>query len=437
MSDRRKASKMAVSYLVLLCLSYFLLVPSFGLPLGGIVFEYAYRYLGLDVSYVVPYVTIVIPLLLLSKLSETLTERKIGKIISIILNELAILTLVFLFFDVRYPDRKDAPYYYLLLWLCDFREDNLSLRLFAVLGVIGIAFGRARGLVSHEGKRNILGGVSLLLVAYSLWSAALTLSGNVSDFYLGSIESPVIGPFKMWNGTVDVRVSLSDIETAFFFGSLAVAFALFASYGISAKNIVVSRICNWFYRSQLRNFVVGTFFGCYLFIIRPVITVIFPYAVLIEWGIAGIFVVRAYSGFKFEIGRKYTVPLKVASWRKHVQEVTYVEDEDFENVNKLQKIFVEHGEKAPLIIYLTLLLFMNGFKTNYIAQVLAPLIDYEDEKVPFFAFGWEKRRVLERNLRNRKELLGKLIMELSDQGVNRMGKGGEGLDEPGRSIKNM
>lgn len=388
MKDWKKISKITVSYLVPILAVYFLLMPS------GILREY----FGLDLSFLVTPIVVSILLLLSSRLVMAVTSRNWAKGLGIAIDGLAMIFFVYMFFEASPP----------------FFSSYRQLFMFTVLTVIGITAARARNLIKTEGFRHVLSGAGVILMGYALWQACLSLSGDIGEFHL-SLDRLAIGPLRIWEGRLDVQLGLADFQNAFFAGVIVVAAALVLSYGAKSENVIVRDVSGWLYRSQLRNFLIGFLIGLYLLTLRPIFAVIFPPIQLFEWGLAGFIISRAYSGFKSEIDKKYTVSLSVAPWTKHMQKITYKEDEDFEALREIQEVFVELRDKGPLMLYLTLLLSRNGFSIDQINRLLNPIIYYSDEKIPLIAFGWEKRRIVKNNQKRREMVLRNLMESLSLQ----------------------
>ena len=388
MKDWKKISKITASYLILLLAVYFLLMPN------GILQEY----FGLDFSFLAIPLVVSILLLLSSRLIMTLAEQNWAKGLSMAVDGLAMISFVYIFFEANPP----------------FFSDYRQLSTFAVLTAIGVTVARARNLIRPEGFRHVLSGAGVIIIGYALWQASLNLSGDIGEFHL-SLDRLAIGPLKIWEGRLDVQFGLVDFQSAFFAGLIVVAAALVLSYGAKSENVIVRDLSSWLYKSQLRNFLIGFLFGLYLLTLRPIFAVIFPPIQLFEWGIAGFIVSRAYSGFKSEVDKKYTISLSVAPWTKHIQKITYRKDEDFEALKEIQEVFVDLRDKGPLMLYLTLLLSRNGFSIDQINQLLNPLIYYSDEKIPLIAFGWEKRRIIKKNRKRREQVLRNLMERLSLQ----------------------
>ncbi|NVL93605.1 MAG: hypothetical protein HWN71_11285, partial [Desulfobacterales bacterium] len=319
-----------------------------------------------------------------------------AKAISVTIDGFALAFFVYMLFGVSSP----------LL------SDYTGLATFAFLAIIGITVARVKNLMRNESLKRVLSGASVMLIGYALWKASMQLSQDLGSFYL-SLDRLAIGPLVLWEGRLNARFGLADFENAFFAGLIFVAAALVFSSGVGSKNSVVRDVSNWLYRSQLRNFLLGFFFGLYFLTLRPILTFIFPTIQLFEWTIAGFIVSRAYSGFKSELDKRYTVSLTRTPWTKHVQKITYKMDEDFEALKDLQETFVEGGVKGPLMLYLTTLLSKSGCSIEQMDQILGSLISYEDEKIPLIAFGWEKKRIVEKNRKRRQDVLGGLMQTLS------------------------
>ena len=386
MNNWKKALKISISYLLLLVVIYFVLAPS------GVLQEY----LSLDLSFLTQPLIILILFLLSSRLVSAATEQDYAKAISVTIDGFALAFFVYMLFGVSSP----------LL------SNYTGLATFAFLAIIGTTVARAKNLMRNESLKRVLSGASVMLIGYALWKASMQLSQDLGSFYL-SLDRLAIGPLVLWEGRLNARLGLADFENAFFAGLIFVAAALVFSSGVGSKNSVVRDVSNWLYRSQLRNFLLGFFFGLYFLTLRPILTFIFPTIQLFEWTIAGFIVSRAYSGFKSELDKRYTVSLTRTPWTKHVQKITYKMDEDFEALKDLQETFVEGGVKGPLMLYLTTLLSKSGCSIEQMDQILGSLISYEDEKIPLIAFGWEKKRIVEKNRKRRQDVLGDLMQTLS------------------------
>ncbi|MCW4027168.1 MAG: hypothetical protein NWE76_06770 [Candidatus Bathyarchaeota archaeon] len=386
MNNWKKALKISVSYLLLLIAIYFILAPS------GVLQEY----LSLDLSFLTQPLMILILLLLSSRLVSAATEQNYAKAISVVIDGFALAFFVYMLFGVTSP----------------FLSNYAGLATFAFLAIVGIAVARVKNLVRNESLKRVLSGASVMLIGYALWKASIQLSQDLGSFYL-SLDRLAIGPLVLWEGRLNARFGLADFENAFFAGLIFVAAALVFSSAVGSKNSVVRDVSNWLYRSQLRNFLIGFFFGLYFLTLRPILTFIFPTIQLFEWTIGGFIVSRAYSGFKSELDKRYTVSLTRTPWTKHVQKITYRMDEDFEALKDLQETFVEGRVKGPLMLYLTTLLSKSGCSIEQMDQILGSLISYEDEKIPLIAFGWEKKRIVEKNRKRRQDMLGDLMQTLS------------------------
>jgi len=382
-TDVKRVVKICATYLIPLFLLNFLLMPD-GI-LSALIYDLIADESVAD-SFMATlnlYPNAFILLLLMSKLSTALTKHRVGKCASIIFDGAAIACLLSFFFSLL-----AIPVY----WMRFHRLDA-----FIYLGAAGITLYRGRVLFTNEWLKRIFNAMGFAMVVYALWKMT-------TPFF------SVVGSIRL---APHFTAHPLNLQTAFFMGLFAMVLASFISCGALAKNKVVSEICRWVHSSQLRNFIIGFFLGTYLLIVRPFIMALLPYAMLIEWGIAGFIVARAYAGFKSEISGKYTVPLRVAYWKKHTQEIKYMKEKEFEDARRFQEIFVEEGRRGPLVIYLTSLLLKNGLSVDQIDLLLHPLIEYEDEKVPLLAFSWEKRRVINRNRKSREEVLNQVMKNIS------------------------
>lgn len=240
----------------------------------------------------------------------------------------------------------------------------------------------------------IFSGVGVIIVGLALWEMMKTI-------YMAIHLTMATIPFV-------------NIGSMFLMGFLAVTIALFSSYGRYLKEPVIMEISNWLAESQLRNFLIGSFFGFYFFLLRPIIVQAFFFAPIIEWSLVGLIMLRVYSGVKSKISEEYAPPLDIASWKRHVQKIGYRGDPDLEEIRYLQSLFVNEGVRDPILVFLTVLLAKNDYPQKGIAYLLHPLINYEDKGVPLIAFDWEKKRILKKNREARMKIMNAVMKDIKE-----------------------
>jgi len=238
---------------------------------------------------------------------------------------------------------------------------------------------------------SLFSGIGVLVVGVALWKMAETV-----------------------NRVIFGRIMVLDIGTTFLAGFLAVAAAFLFSYSRYLKDPVVIALSNWFIESQLRTFLIGSFFGFYFFILRPTIVQAFSFAPLIEWGIISLLILRILISTRSKISRTYASPVDIASWERHVQKVGYKMDTSLEQMRNYQRLFVDEGIRDPLLISLISILTKSDYSQAGIAYSLHSLTSYRDKDVPQIAFDWEKKRVLKKNREARMNTLNAVMESIKE-----------------------
>jgi len=78
--------------------------------------------------------------------------------------------------------------------------------------------------------------------------------------------------------------------------------------------------------------------------------------------------------------------------------------------------FIEFGEKSTLIFEIAKALFDAGLTPAEVSDVLSPLVNYSDKKVPKLAFSWEKERILKKNRKSREKVVFEVKKKLEEVG---------------------
>ncbi len=197
-----------------------------------------------------------------------------------------------------------------------------------------------------------------------------------------------------------------------FAGILAIALANAGHYGVKSKHPFIADACQWLAHSGAVIFVTAGLIATYILFFRPLIVNAFRYAAILEWFIICLAGWRLFSGIKNGIRLKCAVEVTETDWQKHVQYVSNLRGTDFPHLREIQELFVEDGSRDTLLVYLTLLMNANKVKAEEITRILHPLISHRDQKMPWFAFGWEQRRVIKLNEDKRREILEGIIADL-------------------------
>lgn len=269
---------------------------------------------------------------------------------------------------------------------------DLIVYLITIIGAV-VLYKISRLIEEKQWLTNIASLVGLILAAYASW--------HIFHILGREIESLEIFAY--------VAVA----------GFVAVALSLLAVYGRRSDKSAVAALSQWATKSQLRNYAMGALIAVYIVMIRPLLTDSFEYTPLIEWLIILGIGARVARGVQHRIDKEYagedTKLRDLLSWeRRHHQQIEEKNYRQLDNVAFMQELFVEKGKRGPLMVYLMSLLRENDVAERNIARLLDPLIAYRDEDVPLFAFGWEKKRVMDRNKQARREILDDIMLALDE-----------------------
>jgi hypothetical protein len=196
-------------------------------------------------------------------------------------------------------------------------------------------------------------------------------------------------------------------------GMVAAAIANVGYYTGSAKNPFLRDASQWLTHAPAQKFFIGAVIAAYILFARPYIITSFKYAPIVEWALVCLVGWRLFSGIKNGIRLRCAVDVNETDWQKHVQLINNLLGADFPYLKEIQEAFVADGGRDSLLIYLTLLLHDNKVPPEEIHRILHPLINHQDAKMPWFAFGWEQQRTLKRNETSRRLILGEIIANLN------------------------
>ncbi len=239
------------------------------------------------------------------------------------------------------------------------------------------------------------------------WGRQVYPPGNaLGQFLIGLSLWQVLAAFS------DSWAPMNRIGLVLFAGMLAVAIANIGAYGEKLKNPFIADASRWLRQSPHVKFILGALIAAYIIFIRPAIVGVFRYAPLIEWVIVCIAAWRLFEGIKSGLKTHCAVLLQESDWRKHVQQIADRQGLDFIHLGDIQHGFVTQGDRDALLIYLVLLLNDNSLPVAEINRILHPLISHQDAKMPWFAFGWEQRRILRRNEKERQRILNEIMENL-------------------------
>lgn len=338
--------------------------------------------ISVDLSFPAIPIGVLYALLLASWLARVLITGFVGKLLS---GALLGAALAF----VAYQLSAEAPRVTEPSWVAHLSD----IRHWTALGIAGVTvYWLAPQLGEDERTRRAqpaVGALGLFLIALALWRMSV----------------PSIQFFD----------HSEDIGLIILSGLALNAVSLIASYGQRARSPYIAHACRWATTSQLRNFLAGAAISSYFLLARPEIVAHFEYAPLIEWGVVCLVAWRLFRGVRFRLEDQHAYALEFSAWEKHAQLLERKVDRRFTYLAETQEKFVELGDRSRLLIRLVLLLDSNRWSKERIYNALDPLITHHESSLPWFAFGWEQRRVKERARRARKKVLDHIMSSIAQE----------------------
>ncbi len=147
----------------------------------------------------------------------------------------------------------------------------------------------------------------------------------------------------------------------------------------------------------------------YAIILKPYLTDRPGISNFIEWlSIAVIFL-------KLSRDLKRRVEVETAEYiMAHRPEDETRKDRIFSDIESAEKAFIETGSKTKLIVALIRYLSSAGIASDEIESLVSPLIQHQDERLPFLALPWEKSLIERRNRLRRSKIVEGMKVKLSE-----------------------
>lgn len=193
---------------------------------------------------------------------------------------------------------------------------------------------------------------------------------------------------------------------------LGFLFFLLILAATSLANLSESGAARWLRNSRafLLSFLVLAI--TYYIAIRPKIIERSGLVNFMEWMLVGIFLLKFSNDFRRSLAIEESEAVEV-----HRQRLSYKKDEMIERLEEARKLFLERGVKSPLIVSISRILVDAGWSEDRIAALISPIISYEDERLPKFVFGWEKKMIQNKNRKNRIKILKEIEEKMEGVGI--------------------
>jgi hypothetical protein len=168
---------------------------------------------------------------------------------------------------------------------------------------------------------------------------------------------------------------------------------------------IIATFFGWLRSSALEVLIILMLAVFYLVFARPFIYYHFNHANLIEW-----LIICTAAGGILEMVRErlktnQTGPLLESDWYRHIQQINEIDDEDFDKIVIYQADFVANGTRRDFLMFARQLLLRNGTPENEVGQILRRVIEYKDNRIPWYYLGLWRRRAQDQNLVNRREAM--------------------------------
>jgi hypothetical protein len=315
-----------------------------------------------------------------------------GEVVSIILNGLAFAVFFYLFLNK--VQQLDAVW--IFIHMKGFLTDLNTTAGWAVLFIAGVTI------------YNVAARVSGHRWAPPDWRAAFfPLAMALGQFLAG------LGIWQFLSAFSRESAVWSNVGLVILAGMITAAIANIGYYLGNINNPFFRDASRWLTHTPVQKFSIGALIAIYILFARPYIVSSFKYAPIVEWALVCLIGWRLFSGIKNGIRLRCAVDVNETDWQKHVQLINNLLGADFPYLKEMQEAFVVDGGRGSLLIYLTLLLHDNKVPPEEINRILHQLINYQDVKMPWFAFGWEQRRALRQNEAKRAAILEDIVANLN------------------------
>ncbi|HDN63170.1 MAG TPA: hypothetical protein ENF56_04325 [Candidatus Bathyarchaeota archaeon] len=261
--------------------------------------------------------------------------------------------------------------------------------------------------------KKIVYSISSTLLSYCIWQY-LSWMYEFTAFgtYTFIVTVADLGPLAFLASNIQrfyVTIPLSEVGRAVYLATSVTVTIILTTLSISELSSgVLAELSNFSEKHKLKIFSISLILGIYFFIVKPVLVTVLPSTNFLDWGFIGFVTLRFYQAMK----RSTIDSMQEEDFQRggsSLKRIKRRDSEDFERLKDLQRSFVSEGLQDPLIKGLTSFLTDCGFSRQDIAYIMAPLIEYEDEKTPLLPLSSIKRRVMKRNMKKREEVLRKVI----------------------------
>ena len=341
------------------------------------------KYYHINLSFLLPPLIVLIVFIFASSLFKLLADNSGAKLIALTIKYLGISVAVYFILDRALLFSRLGIFAKHL----DVLQTISTLALIGVLFIIGLGFSRHAEWFDYRYKKTslvpIIQSFAFILIGATLWQ-------GLSQFAV------------YWSG-------FNTLAWIIISGFWAVSLTYLLRYATSSESILVADITKWLTRSPVAIFFIGICTATYFAVIRGLIYSLFAYAFYFEWVLILFIAWNIFQNIRNSLKKSHTNLILEADWRKHVQLVNQLDDDDFNKMLDLQSEFIDKGSRQYLLNYLMLMLNKNGYKGESMTPLLSSVIEYNDKKIPWYALGFWKKRIQQNNRAKRQRALDNLL----------------------------
>jgi hypothetical protein len=245
------------------------------------------------------------------------------------------------------------------------------------------------------------------------------ISGAMSIFIIGQVCVQLVNLYMITPGIPEsdqIRLIKEMLNIGFAAASGITLIGIFKD----SKNVYLAQIggiaSNYFFVTALS--LIGTlylnFIGGRITEVNPVISQLSPY---VEW--TGIVIIGA---FIFTIMRRgmnesMMVPTEIGEWGKHIQDTSSTKGKQLRDFTDIIDEFIQRGVKEYILVKLYGFLNENRASEKEMGETLKDLVDYEDQKHPNFARKGTSKKIDEKNVERRMQVLVNTVHKINALGL--------------------
>ena len=111
------------------------------------------------------------------------------------------------------------------------------------------------------------------------------------------------------------------------------------------------------------------------------------------------------------------VPTEIGEWGKHIQDTSSTKGKQLRDFTEIIDEFIQRGVKEYILVKLYGFLNENRASEKEMGETLKDLVDYEDQKHPNFARKGTSKKIDEKNVERRMQVLVNTVHKINALGL--------------------